>query len=163
MKKIDNLKIIPMCLKHLRELKSEYPAFRSQVARLKYASLLMLKHLPGHRLMFEPFVAINDEKVKGIAALYPTKSKTLLNISNVFVTHQDRRRGIGTALINHLLAKAREAGMEKVSVCVNIRNRAGLALYRKCGFNVREHIYYMEADLGERTGKQGGKSDDNQD
>jgi len=157
MKKIDNLKITPMRLKHLRELKSEYPAFSSPVARLKYASMLMLKHLPGHRLMFEPFVATNGEKVKGIAALYPSKSKTRLNISNVYVVPQDRHGGIGTALIDHLLAKAREAGMEKVSAHVNAQNQHALAMYKSCGFRVREHLYYMEADLGGRTG--GGRDE----
>jgi len=55
-----------------------------------------------------------------------------------------RRRGIGEALVNEMLAHLREGGVSKVRLEVNRASRPAIALYRKLGFKEVPR-------LGERT------------
>jgi RimJ/RimL family protein N-acetyltransferase len=50
-----------------------------------------------------------------------------------------RRRGIGTALLRHLIAWARAKGMARLELTCLAENTPALGLYEKCGF-VREGL-----------------------
>jgi GNAT superfamily N-acetyltransferase len=49
------------------------------------------------------------------------------------VVEQHRRKGIGRALIEHLIATAKADGCWKMSVPTNRSNKAAMALYRSAG------------------------------
>lgn len=66
------------------------------------------------------------------------------HLLNVAVAAQERRRGIGRALVEHLVAYANAHAITKVLLEVRASNRAAIALYEKLGFteiNVRAKYY----------------------
>ena len=65
-------------------------------------------------------------------------------ITNVAVSPDCRRRGIGEALVRALLSKAEESGMVRVTLDVRVSNAPALALYQKMGFTpcgTRKNFY----------------------
>jgi ribosomal-protein-alanine N-acetyltransferase len=65
-------------------------------------------------------------------------------IENVVVAEEQRRRGLGGALVGQLLQAARESGITSVLLEVRPSNTAARRLYEKLGFNEsgRRPAYY---------------------
>lgn len=55
-------------------------------------------------------------------------------ILNVGILPKFTRRGVGTALLSHVLAWTRENGGEEISLEVAADNKAAIGLYEKAGF-----------------------------
>jgi len=69
-----------------------------------------------------------------------------LHINNVAVRDIYRRRGIGRALLNHILEAGKRAGVPCAFLELRAGNTAALALYEEFGFHVsaRRSKYYSE-------------------
>lgn len=69
-----------------------------------------------------------------------------LHINNVAVRAEHRRRGIGAALLNRVIADARKRGAKAAFLEVRSSNHAAQALYEKSGFKAiaRRANYYTE-------------------
>ena len=69
-----------------------------------------------------------------------------LHINNVAVRAEYRRRGIGAALLNHVLDEARRRKAKAAFLEVRSANRAAQALYEKSGFRAiaRRADYYSD-------------------
>jgi ribosomal-protein-alanine N-acetyltransferase len=69
-----------------------------------------------------------------------------LHINNVAVRDIYRRRGIGRALLGHILEAGKRAGVPHAFLELRAGNAAALALYEECGFRVtsRRIRYYSE-------------------
>lgn len=67
-------------------------------------------------------------------------------IYNIAVAPEFRRRGIGEALLRHLIAKASEDGCFMVTLEVRSGNEAAMTLYEKLGFREvgRRRNYYSK-------------------
>ena len=67
-------------------------------------------------------------------------------IENVVVAEEQRRRGLGTALVGQLLEQARQSGVTSVLLEVRESNAAAQRLYEKLGFSEvgRRPNYYRE-------------------
>lgn len=66
------------------------------------------------------------------------------HVINVAVAPQERRKGVGRALVAHLLEHARANGIVKLLLEVRASNAAAIRLYESAGFtrfNVRERYY----------------------
>ncbi len=66
------------------------------------------------------------------------------HVINVAVAPEARRRGIGRALVDHLVRYAREHGIAKILLEVRASNAAAIGLYERAGFtrfNVRPRYY----------------------
>lgn len=66
------------------------------------------------------------------------------HVINVAVAPQERRHGIGRALVAHLLDHAKDSGIVKLLLEVRASNVAAIGLYANAGFtkfNVRERYY----------------------
>jgi ribosomal-protein-alanine N-acetyltransferase len=77
-----------------------------------------------------------------------------VHLLNVAVAIPARRRGIGRALMNDLLAYAREHEVVRILLEVRSSNTAALALYESLGFtrfNVRERYYADGEDAVEMS------------
>ncbi|BBH70495.1 hypothetical protein ACTI_71800 [Actinoplanes sp. OR16] len=59
---------------------------------------------------------------------------TAWSIRDLYVSPPHRGRGMAQALVNHVIADAREAGALRVSLQTESENVAALALYTKSGF-----------------------------
>jgi phosphinothricin acetyltransferase len=103
-------------------------------------------HLPGHR-----FVAVADDRVVGWVALTEYSDRCcyrgVADVS-VYVDPAAQGRGVGRALLEHLIAGAEAAGIWTLQAGVFPENQASLALHRRCGFRV---VGWRER-IGERDG-----------
>ena len=55
-------------------------------------------------------------------------------IWGMYVAPQHREHGVGRALMEAALSRARELGLRKVTLAVNSANQAAVRLYESCGF-----------------------------
>jgi phosphinothricin acetyltransferase len=82
-------------------------------------------------------VAITDGQVVGWGSLNPFNPRpaydNVVDLS-VYVERTWRGRGVGKALLQHVLGLARQIGYHKMVLATFPYNDAGLALYRRMGF-----------------------------
>ncbi len=57
-------------------------------------------------------------------------------LEDLYVQEHARRDGLGHALVEAAVARARERGCRRIELDVNEDNEAALALYRACGFTL---------------------------
>ncbi|MCC2319643.1 GNAT family N-acetyltransferase [Cellulomonas xiejunii] len=101
-------------------------------------------HLPEHR-----FVALDDGDVVGWVAVSPVSRRRVyagVVEHSVYVAPAARGRGVGRALLERLLASARDGGIWTVQGGVFPQNAASLALHAAAGFRVvgtRERLGLM--------------------
>lgn len=57
-----------------------------------------------------------------------------LELEDLFVVHQARRRGVGLRLVDFAIARAIERGCRSIGLNTNERNEGALTLYRRLGF-----------------------------
>ena len=87
-----------------------------------------------------------DGQVLGWAALGPVSSRWAYRgvvESSVYVARDHQGRGVGRALLEELIKRARKAGGWTIQTSIFPENRASLALHERCGFRVvgtRERI-----------------------
>lgn len=69
-----------------------------------------------------------------IGTVQLTKWPQVAEISDLIVTENLRKRGIGTALIRHLIEQSRSWHMPAVEIGSALSNTGALALYQRLGF-----------------------------
>ncbi|MGE5275325.1 MAG: N-acetyltransferase family protein [Verrucomicrobiota bacterium] len=95
-------------------------------------------------------VADEDSGVIGWAALSPVSHRACyagVAEGSVYVAEGARRRGVGTGLLDRLLADADEAGFWTIQTSIFPENDASIALHTRCGFRVvgtRERIARLD-------------------
>ena len=81
--------------------------------------------------------AFADERLAGFAEGFLEKWNNRFRISNICVFDGgERRRGVGTALMNALLGEARAASARMAVLETQSCNENAIAFYRKCGFEI---------------------------
>jgi ribosomal protein S18 acetylase RimI-like enzyme len=101
-------------------------------------------------------VAAVDGQVIGFGRL--SRLGRAAEISDLIVAPHARGRGVGAALIGHLIEQARALGIERVEIGAAARNLRALALYRRLGFGEfrrawldlgdgPEEVTYLSRDL----------------
>lgn len=74
------------------------------------------------------------------------KVKTLAEIEEVFVLEKYRSSQVGSKLMEHFFAWAKEKQAERVRVVVSAANSRAIGLYKKLGFH--EHDMVLEQNIG---------------
>ena len=98
-------------------------------------------HLPGHRLVADVL-----GEVVGWAALSPASARRCyagVLENSVYVDRDARGQGVGRALLDALIKRARQNGAWTIQTSIFPENRASLALHERCGFRAvgtRERI-----------------------
>ncbi len=71
------------------------------------------------------------------------------HISNIAVKSKYRKRGIGTTLLEELIQKTEETGINSLTLEVRQSNEAALKLYKKAGFLVegKREKYYENTEV----------------
>ena len=64
------------------------------------------------------------------------RAGTDCHLEDLFVAEEARGAGLGLALVQAAIARARERGCRRIELDVNEANSAGLAVYRSAGFAV---------------------------
>ncbi|MGE7916945.1 N-acetyltransferase family protein [Lysinibacillus xylanilyticus] len=97
------------------------------------------------------FIAEIDQTVVGYLIVQGSTPSRLSHRAYIVVgIHSDfRGRKIGTALFGHLDNWAKEKGMHRLELTVMVNNIAGIALYKKMGFEVegtKRHSLYVDGE-----------------
>ncbi len=71
-----------------------------------------------------------------------------LQILQVVVSPSSQRRGLGQTLVTHAIRRAKAAGAVTATLEVRQSNRAAIALYHRCGFEVdgKRPRYYPDGE-----------------
>lgn len=70
-------------------------------------------------------------------------------VSHTAVAENCQRRGIGSALVQHMLAAMQAEGIRKVALVAFAKNEKGNAFWEKQGFTSREDLVYRNKALVE--------------
>lgn len=79
-------------------------------------------------------VAKENNEIVGFAGIWI--SPVDVQITNIVTKKSERKRGIGTKLLDKLIEMARESGRDNISLEVNENNIAAGILYENAGFEV---------------------------
>ena len=74
------------------------------------------------------------------------------NITNVAIAPEARNRGIGTAMLQHLMAEGNQEGLTAYTLEVRVSNAAAIHVYEKLGFEsagIRPGFYEKPAEDAE--------------
>lgn len=96
--------------------------------------------------------AREEGRVIGWAALQPASARAVyagVAEVSVYVAADERRRGVGTALLRALVEESERAGIWTLQAGIFPENAASLALHRRCGFR--------EIGRRERIGRRDGR------
>jgi ribosomal-protein-alanine N-acetyltransferase len=101
-----------------------------------------------NRSVCHVFVVRTDEcAVAGFCAFWLVFDE--IHINNVAMRPRFRERGIGTALLHHVLAAARQLGARRATLEVRASNAAARRLYERLGFYIagtRRNYYSNPVD-----------------
>ena len=95
------------------------------------------EHWDATHLPFARLIARAEGKVIGWAALSPvSQRKVYAGVAEVsiYVAANSRGRGVGRALLEHILHDAEQHGIWTLQAVVFPENIATLALHKRCGF-----------------------------
>jgi GNAT superfamily N-acetyltransferase len=73
----------------------------------------------------------------GFAVWHAADEPATLKLDKLYVLPERHGRGIGRALIDHVVAQARAAGCTEVVLNVNRNNTGSIRAYERCGFAIR--------------------------
>ena len=82
-------------------------------------------------------LALRDGEAVGFAAWYRLGPPTM-KLDKLYVLPRHHRGGVGRALIEHVVAKARDAACTCITLNVNRHNALAVRVYERCGFAVRD-------------------------
>jgi phosphinothricin acetyltransferase len=88
---------------------------------------------------FAAVVAVLGGEVVGFASLSPYKERAAYRTTvedSVYVSRDHPRRGIGRALLDHVVTMARETGFHSVIARVEASGTGSRALHEACGFEL---------------------------
>lgn len=95
------------------------------------------------------FVAIMDERVVAYCGYYKTADEA--NITNLIVAEEVRAKGIGHALMTHLIETAYNDGINAITLEVRVSNMSARNLYESLGFKlegIRKNFYGSPVEDG---------------
>ena len=70
----------------------------------------------------------------GYLALVPDSARKSMLLSKIYVRADQRRTGLGRAMVDFAEARSRELGCEELWLMVNRHNRGSIAFYERLGF-----------------------------
>ena len=85
------------------------------------------------------FVAFENEMVLGWVALSPASGRCVYDgvaEVSVYVRPSESGRGVGSALLNHLIEQSEKAGYWTLQAGIFEENTQSIRLHEKCGFSI---------------------------
>lgn len=94
------------------------------------------------------FYALYDEEIAGTASLMKV-SDHVFELAKMAVTDRFKRKGIGHALMDFCITKAKELGAVKLILYSNTKLESAIHLYRKYGFTeiLVGNSHYARSDI----------------
>ena len=127
-------KDLPQMVELLGVLFTDEAEFQPDSAKQKRA----LEAILGNPTVGKLFVAREGKRVVAMASLLYTVSTAEGGKAALFedlVVHPDeRKRGIGEALLKHVVEQARADGVLRITLLTDMQNERAQAMYRRVGF-----------------------------
>lgn len=125
-----------------REHVGQLEGLERQCFSLPWTKEQLESQLPDEQHCF--LIALEEERVLGYVGMMHVLDEGY--ISNVAVSPDARRRGIGDALVSGILERAKKLQLSFVTLEVRESNQGAIALYRKHGFMAvgRRKNYYEQ-------------------
>ena len=128
------VKELPQLVELLGVLFAQEAEFHPDAAKQKRA----LEAILANPALGKLFVAREGKRVLAMASLLYTISTAEGGKSAWFedlVVHpEERNRGIGEALLKHVVAQARAEGIVRITLLTDMQNERAQAMYRRAGF-----------------------------
>lgn len=105
-------------------------------------------HIKECRYVYE-----EDGQVVGWVAISPTSSRCVYKGAvemSVYIDSAFKGKGIGTALVDHLIQESQKLGYWSIYSAIISINKASIALHKKCGFR---EIGYRERIAKDKFGE----------
>ncbi len=99
--------------------------------------------------LFHCFVAERDNRVVGIALVYPrysTWSGPVIHLEDLIVTESMRGKGIGAALLKRVVAYGLEQDVRRIAWEVLDWNEPAIRFYESCGARILEDWRVVQMD-----------------
>jgi len=90
----------------------------------------------GNRSFSFPYVVVHKDLDKVIGYIIYWQIKKEVQISNIAIHPDFRRKGIAEAVLHQIINELKKKGAEFIALEVRPSNRAALNLYRKLGFEI---------------------------
>lgn len=114
----------------------QYRVFYKQVSDIDLARQFIAQRLHNNESVI--FVAFNNELPVGFTQLYPTYSSMRASknwiLNDLYVSADQRKQGIGAALVNTAMNFAREDGATYLALSTAVDNYTAQSLYEAIGF-----------------------------
>ena len=120
---------------------SNYCAYKNIIPRefFKHPVVNRDKILEDMKRM-EFYVYEINNRIVGVAALYPRYEEDRGIVRWVYVHPEYQRRGIGTVLMKYIEGKARRLGLRKLQLITHEKAYWAIKFYEKLGFKVVNYI-----------------------
>jgi L-amino acid N-acyltransferase len=105
-----------------------------------------------HQGAHPALVAVADDVVAGFGSLSPFRDRAAYATTvedSVYVDASWRGRGVGTVLLEELVAVAKKQGFHTVVARISGDNAPSIALHRRCGFE----LVGVEREVGRKFGR----------
>ena len=103
----------------------------------------------GKHKLFHCFVAEKEEKVVGMALVYPRYSTwkgPVIHLEDLIVTKEMRGTGLGTALLDEVVIYGNDLGVKRISWEVIDWNEPAIGFYESKGANVMRDWDVVQLD-----------------
>ena len=81
-----------------------------------------------------------DGRLAGFASIGPTPAAGVMKLHKLYLLPELHGRGLGSRLLRHCEAEARQSGARRLVLAVNKRNTKAIAAYERNGFAVEESV-----------------------
>ncbi|NLG88882.1 MAG: GNAT family N-acetyltransferase [Clostridiaceae bacterium] len=93
------------------------------------------------------FVAEKDNKIIGVILCGHDGRRAF--IYHTAVSESERRRGVGTALVDAVIDALKKEGISKAALVVFSKNELGNSFWEKRGFTARQDLVYRNKTINE--------------
>ena len=128
------VKELPQLVELLGVLFAQEAEFHPDAAKQKRA----LEAILANPALGKLFVAREGKRVLAMASLLYTVSTAeggkAAWFEDLVVHPEERNRGIGEALLKHVVAQARAEGIVRITLLTDMQNERAQAMYRRAGF-----------------------------
>lgn len=136
-------------MKQVLQLIHELATFEKEENAVEISEQNLVEDGFGKQKLFHCFVAEKEEKVVGMALVYPRYSTwkgPVIHLEDLIVTKEMRGTGLGTALLDEVVKYGNDLGVKRISWEVIDWNEPAIGFYESKGANVMRDWDVVQLD-----------------
>lgn len=136
-------------MKQVLQLIHELAIFEKEENAVEISEQNLVEDGFGKQKLFHCFVAEKEEKIVGMALVYPRYSTwkgPVIHLEDLIVTKEMRGTGLGTALLDEVVKYGNDLGVKRISWEVIDWNEPAIGFYESKGANVMRDWDVVQLD-----------------